>query len=173
MALPIQHVDTDGRSPVLTGEDHPLPVKVVSGGPGSGGDVNVTNFPDDYPDAEAQDRLAAIRDRFTTRFGQAHKRGTPVVVSNVGDTTVYTPTPGTAILVSWVGFFTVENASSVIAAIGFGAATSITDEIYRVPMGKTYAFAHGTSRLGDVDEKLIVNLSAARAVYVNIDVEEV
>lgn len=115
-----------------------------------------------------ENTLLPIHNRFSV------KTGTPAVVNASGDTVLHTPAAGKRIRWSWVGLVTVENSASVEVTLGFGTGGGpITTEVYKLKMGKTFAFAHGMVREGAVDQDLTINLSAgSQPVYVNYDLEE-
>lgn len=103
-----------------------------------------------------------IRKRFGVSSGNAQ------TVSSSGDTTVYTCPANKHIRLKWTGWSSpASNTAETLVAMRFGANTAF----YKWSMGAPGAFAHGVVREGAVNEDLIVNLSAAQPVYVNLDVE--
>lgn len=132
-------------------------------GSGTGTDVDVNNWPTDFPDAAAQQSLDVIETKFTP------SDGSPATVSAIGDTTVHTPAIGQRIRLLWVGLSTPEsNGAEVLVKVLIGST-----ELYRWNMGKPGAFAHSMIREGAINEPLKVNLSASQTVYVNFDLEEI
>jgi len=114
--------------------------------------------PTDYPDAIAARRYAS------------GKTAKAVTVSSAGDTTVVTPTSGKAIRLLWLGLSTSENAGGeTLVRPRFGD----NDPIYSWWMGSPGAFQHWQVYEGADDEPLIVALSDAIDVEVNLTYEEI
>ena len=103
----------------------------------------------------------------TKRFG-AVSLGAPQTVTQQGNTTVYTPTAGKSIRLKWLGMSSPStNTATTVATVSLGSNT-----IYIWDMGAPGAFAHGSVREGAVNGTLVVNLSVAQTVHVNMDLEE-
>lgn len=101
------------------------------------------------------------------RFGVVS--GSPVTASASGDTLVYAPAAGKRTRLKWVGLSSPSaNSTEVLAIVTWEAGP----EIYRWAMGNPGAFAHSSVREGATNQRLMINLSGAQTVYVNIDVEE-
>jgi hypothetical protein len=103
------------------------------------------------------------------RFGPV-SRGVPVQVTASGDTTVYTPTAGKAPRMVWISGYRKDGdvgAVSVDLIVKIGGVA-----VYQFPMSIPEAFAHNCRREGAADNTIVVNLSGAAAVTVNLDVQE-
>lgn len=144
---------------------------VVSGAVTVSGTVAVSNLPATQAVSAVSLPLptgAASESTLAARFGVVS--GGPSTVSALGDTTVYTPGAGMRVRLKWVGLSSPStNTAPTTATVKWSGASG---EIYRWSMGAPGAFAHGSVREGAVNESLIVNLSAAQSVFVNLDVEE-
>ncbi len=143
----------------------------VSGSVTVSGTVSVSNFPTTQAVSAASLPLpvdAASESTLAARFGAV--TGSPVTVTAAGDTTVYTPAAGMRVRLKWVGLSSPStNSAPTTATVKWSGATG---NVYRWSMGAPGAFAHGSVREGAVDEALVVNLSEAQSVFVNLDVEE-
>ncbi len=100
------------------------------------------------------------------RFGVA--TGSPVVVQNIGPTTIYTPASGKRIRLKWLAMATPDtNGETVIITV------TLSDiDIYMWPMPAPGAFMHSSVREGERDGLLTITLSVPQTVYVNLDIEE-
>jgi hypothetical protein len=103
-----------------------------------------------------------IRKRFGVKTGDALK------IAASGDTTVYTCPAGRHIRLTWTAWKSpYSNTSEIEVTMRFGANAAF----YKWSMGVPDVFAHGSVREGGVDESLIINLSGAQTLYVNVDLE--
>lgn len=133
------------------------------------GTVAVSNHPapPDVTSLATEATLDAARDGIVNRYSGGK---TPVVASVTasGDTTIHDPAAGKAIRLFWITALNdPDDAATPLIKVGFGPAASIDTELYR-----TYALAHWEVFEGAVDERLIVNLSAAANVAVTVHLQE-
>lgn len=103
------------------------------------------------------------------RFAAGVRTPTAVQITGSGDNTIITPTAGKRLRVTWLGLSAPETGAEVLAICKFGAAGAA---VYRWNLGVPGAFAHWETVEGGTDAPLIVNLSGARTVQVNVTHEE-
>jgi len=96
--------------------------------------------------------------------------GQPITVSAAGDTTLYTPQANKRARLVWFAMSSPQsNTASVVATLKWSGATGA---IYAQDMDAPDKFFHRTRREGTVGESLILNLSGAQTVRVNMDCED-
>lgn len=101
--------------------------------------------------------------------GGAATRGTTYVLSGSGPVDVYTPSPGRAIRLLWLGIATSEDnpETTVVTVYLSGVA------VYQWPLGTPGVFVHTAARSGPKDGKLSVSqTSTGSLVYFNADIQE-
>lgn len=148
------------------------------------GRIGLSNFPASYPvtgtvtvsnpttnpeTGLAKDiHLTPVTNRFSPSAGNA------VEVTASGDTAIYTPTPGKAIRLKWLGLSSHPTGTAAVkvqAKFGTGGTP-----FYIWWMGAPGAFAHGVVRESAVNDVLYVNCDvapgASKPLLVDIDVEE-
>lgn len=104
------------------------------------------------------------------RYGSGIRTNTALEISSLGDNIIITPSLGQRLRIFWVGFSTSENnTAEVLAIVKFGVGGSAQ---YRWTLGTPGLFSHWETLEGAINESLIVNLSGAQPVQVNITHEE-
>lgn len=107
---------------------------------------------------------------FAKRFAPGVRTTVASTISTTGDNTIVTPAAGMRLRVTWLGLSSSQdNAAEVLAIVKFAAAGAAK---YRWYMGNPGAFSHWEAIEGGANEALIVNLSGAQAVQVNVTYEE-
>lgn len=106
--------------------------------------------------------------------GSELPKGT-ITAASSGDNTVYTPPAGMKVRLYYFSYSAGANVSGVLVGLKFGA-NSVFDQQYLITPGQPFArnIKAGNSYVeGEVDEPLIVELSAAQTVYVNFEKEDI
>lgn len=99
-----------------------------------------------------------------------------VTASSSGNNTILTPTAGSKIRLYHLGYSAGAGVTGVLVGARFGAAGTIFDNEYLVTAGQAFARNIQAGKRyvdGAVNEPLVVNLSGAQTVYVNIEYEEI
>lgn len=105
------------------------------------------------------------------RFAPGMRTTRALEVSGAGNNLLVDPSPGKKVRLYWLGLATSQdNASATLAVARFVGAA---DDLYRWPMGNPGAFMHWEPVDGPVDADLVLNLSAAQSVQVNLTYEEI
>jgi hypothetical protein len=120
-----------------------------------------------FEDLATEDSLAHVKNR----FAPALRTTEAVSVAAAGDNTVKTPAAGKRLRVHWVGLSTSQdNTAETLATVKFGPAGTAR---YLWNMGNPGGFSHWETLEGAVNEALVVGLSVAQPVQVNVTYEEV
>lgn len=128
-----------------------------------GGTVTIAN-PTPATDVSDLATEATVGNRYS-----GGKTAVCATVTASGDTTIHDPAAGKAVRLFWVTAINdPDEAATPLIKIGFGPATTITTELYRV-----FAVGHWEVFEGAADERLIVNLSAAASVAVTAHIQEI
>lgn len=93
-----------------------------------------------------------------------------------GNNTLHTPAGGKKIRLYFFGYSAGANVTGVLAGLRFGAAGTIFDQQYLVTPGQPHARNIQAGKRyvdGAVNEELILNLSGAQTVYVNLELDEI
>lgn len=92
-----------------------------------------------------------------------------VRIASSGDNIILTPPPNQRLRLFWLGLNTPEtNTAEVLAVVRFQGAAS---NLYRWNLGAPGAFMHRDFAEGQPGQPLVVNLSAAQPVEVNVSYE--
>lgn len=111
--------------------------------------------------------LGSLDNRF--RSNVRTTRGRSFAAS--GNQTVITPSTGKRLLVHWVGMSaSTSNSAGIRAIIKFTSAS--TDAKYDWDLGVPGQFSHWETLRGGLNETLVLNLSGAQTVRVNVTFEE-
>jgi hypothetical protein len=97
-----------------------------------------------------------------------------VTASSSGNNTIHTPSSGKKVRLFYFDYSAGSDVAGVLVGIKFGS-NAVFDNQYLIAPGQPFArnIKAGNSYVeGAVDEPLIVNLSAAQTVYVNVELEE-
>lgn len=140
--------------------------------------VTVNNFPAGLTNTELRASPVSIagtvdsnvlNDTAIHKFKPGVRTTRVFTIATLGDNTIVTPTVGTRLRVFWVGYSSSENnTAEVLALLKFGT----NPNIYGWYLGAPGAFSHWEPVEGGLNEPLIVNLSGAQSVQVNVTFEE-
>jgi hypothetical protein len=109
----------------------------------------------------------ASEETLARRYGLTHTTFA-TGISGAGDNIVYTPTANKNVRLLWIGLASPEsNTAEVLTKVKIGNETK-----YQWPLSVPGAFAHYEPINGTGNASLIVNLSAAQVVHVNVTLEE-